>query len=204
LIARADFWAAVLDVLQLAGCMCIGISIGDEEFVQLFDRSEAFVVVGRPVGGVEGAARLYGYLQLRNDPASLDEITRDLEMSRSNAFNAAKLLEAHGNAKRLGERGSKRIRFVAGNDPGLPLRPQTEMLGLMAAFISSQRRDVAVGEAADRLDHLAQFHRRMNAAMEQVIRPTWQNVDDRHSGRVGICPPLARAKPHAGDRHRDE
>jgi len=92
-------------------------------------------------------------------------------MSRSNAFNAAKLLEAHGNAKRLGERGSKRIRFVAGNDPGLPLRSQTEMLGRMAAFISSNRQDVAEGAAADRLDRLAQFHRKMSAAMEQVIRP---------------------------------
>ena len=124
------------------------------------------------------AARLYGYLQLRNDPASLDEITRDLEMSRSNAFNAAKLLEAHGNAKRLGERGSKRIRFVAGNDPGLPLRPQTEMLGRMAAFISSNRQDVAEGAAADRLDRLAQFHRKMSAAMEQVIRPAGQGNAD--------------------------
>lgn len=117
------------------------------------------------------AARLYGYLQLRNDPASLDEISRDLEMSRSNAFNAAKLLEAHGNAKRLGERGSKRIRFFAGDDPGLPLRPQVEMLRRMAAFISSSCQDVAEGAAADRLDRLAQFHSRMNAVMEQVILP---------------------------------
>jgi hypothetical protein len=73
---------------------------------------------------------------------------------------------------------AKRIRFVAGDDPGLPLRPQTEMLGRMAAYISPSRKDVAEGEAADRLDRLAQFHHRMNAAMEQVIVPADRNATD--------------------------
>ena len=117
------------------------------------------------------AARLYGYLQIREEPASMDEIARDLEMSRSNVFNAAKLLEQHGNARRVGERGSKRIRFVAGDDPGLPLRAQTEALGRTAALLAANCKTVAQGASAARLSRLARFHVELKAAMEKVIFP---------------------------------
>lgn len=117
------------------------------------------------------AARLYGYLQIRNEPTSLDDIARDLEISKSNAFNAAKLLEAYGNARRIGERGTKRVLFVAGDDPGAPLRRQTEALGRMSALISAQKDGVATGLAQARLASLAQFHQDLRAAMEQVILP---------------------------------
>jgi DNA-binding MarR family transcriptional regulator len=121
------------------------------------------------------AARLYGYLQICNEPVSLDDIAQDLEISRSHAFSAAKQLEQAGNARRLGERGSKRVRFVAGGDPGLPLRRQTEALGRLAALITTSREDVCDGPAAERLAHLAQFHRDLKAAMERVILPTAQH-----------------------------
>jgi DNA-binding MarR family transcriptional regulator len=117
------------------------------------------------------AARLYGYLQIRNEPASLDDMARDLEISRSYAFTAAKQLEQAGNARRLGERGSKRVRFVAGDDPGLPLRRQTDALGRLAALITASKEDVCDGMAVERLARLARFHGDLKAAMEQVILP---------------------------------
>jgi hypothetical protein len=109
------------------------------------------------------------------------KISCDLEMRRSNAFNGAKMLKVHGNAKRLRERGSKRIRFIAGDYPGLQLHPQAGMLGRMALYISSRRQDVAEGDAADRLDRLdrlAEFHRLMNAAMQQLIEHDGRNTVD--------------------------
>ena len=118
------------------------------------------------------AARLYGYLQLCIDPVTVDEIARDLEISRSYAFNAARVLEQHGNARRLGERGSKRLLFVAGDDPGAPLRHQTETLGKMSVLIAARKDAVASGAANERLKRLAEFHHDLKAAMESVILPS--------------------------------
>jgi DNA-binding transcriptional regulator GbsR (MarR family) len=114
-------------------------------------------------------ARLYGYLQIRNEPASLDEIAADLQVSKSNACTAAKLLEDHGNARRMSERGTKRVLYVAGGDPGAPLRKQTELLGKMSELIDRRKGTVATGVAGDRMAHLAQFHGALKAAMESVI-----------------------------------
>jgi DNA-binding transcriptional regulator GbsR (MarR family) len=124
-----------------------------------------------PWGMPVTAARLYAFLQLQNEPVSLDEIAQALQVSRSNAFTAARLLESHGNARRLGERGTKRILYVAGQDPGAPLRRHTELLDQMARLISERNDSVATGEARKRLDRLAVFHAKFKAALEQVIFP---------------------------------
>lgn len=120
------------------------------------------------------AGRLYGYLQLMNEPASLDEIARDLEISKSNACTAAKVLEAHGNARRVPERGTKRVLYVAGEDPGTPLRKQAETLGRMAQMISARKDAVATGAAEQRLARLSAFHQDLQNAMEAVILPPKQ------------------------------
>ena len=115
------------------------------------------------------AARLYAYLQLQEAPVSLDTIAADLEVSKSNACAAAKMLETAGNIRRLNERGSKRIFYVAGEDLGTPLRRQTEVYGMMSALIAERTTQVAKGEAQDRLVKLAAFHRDLQEAMEGVI-----------------------------------
>lgn len=117
------------------------------------------------------AGRLYGYLQLMNEPVSLDDIARDLEISKSNACTAAKVLEGHGNARRLTERGTRRVLYVAGDDPGAPLRKQAETLGRMAQLIASRKGEVSTGPAERRLARLAEFHDQLQAAMETVILP---------------------------------
>ncbi len=117
------------------------------------------------------AARLYGYLQLKNEPASLDEIARDLEISKSNAWAAARVLEQVANARRITERGSKRVSYVAGDDPGAPLRKQVELLGMMSELISSRKDKVAAGPARERMARLAMFHKDLQAAMDAVIAP---------------------------------
>jgi hypothetical protein len=115
------------------------------------------------------AARLYGYLQIINQPVSLDDIARDLGISRSHAHTAAKILEDHHNARRIGERGTKRAFYVAADDPGAPLRPQVETLGRMANLISTRCGDVADGAARARLKQLATFHTALQKAMATVV-----------------------------------
>ena len=115
------------------------------------------------------AARLYGYLQITNAPVSLEEIARDLEISRSHAHTAAKMLEDHGNARGIATRGSRRILYVCGDDPGTPLRKQILTLGRMSALIASRALEVAEGPATDRLVRLASFHKKLQEAMEAVV-----------------------------------
>jgi predicted DNA-binding transcriptional regulator len=120
------------------------------------------------------AARVYGYLQICNEPASLDDIARDLEISKSNAWAAARTLEQVADARKISERGTKRISYIAGDDPGAPLRRQTELLGMMAELIGSQKDVVSTGLAAQRMARLAGFHRDLKAAMEAVVMPAVQ------------------------------
>ena len=117
------------------------------------------------------AARLYGYLQIMNEPASLEDIARDLEISRSHAHSAAKVLEEAGNARGIPTRGSKLVRYVCGDDPGTPLRRQVATLGHMSELIASKSAEVSKGEATKRLVRLAKFHRKLQESMQAVIGP---------------------------------
>jgi predicted DNA-binding transcriptional regulator len=117
------------------------------------------------------AARLYGYLQLMGEPVGLDDMARDLGISRSHAHTAVRSLEAHGNARAMATRGSRRIVYVCGDDPATPLRPQAVALGSMSALITTAADKVATGEVALRLTRLGEFHRRMQRAMQDVIEP---------------------------------
>ncbi len=121
------------------------------------------------------AARLYGYLHLQDGPVSLDEISAALEVSKSNACAAAKVLETHGNAKRQSERGSKRVLYVIGDDPGTTLRRQTELLGMMSDLIAERKDEVAEGAARKRLARLSAFHRDLRNAMLGAIQVFREN-----------------------------
>lgn len=118
------------------------------------------------------SARLYGYLLIKKDPATLDEIASDLEISKTTACVAAKDLEQQGNAKRLRERGTKRVLYVIGDDPGTPLHRQISLLTMMAELISDRARIVAVGEeTVDRMTRFSQFQRDLATAMQSVVTP---------------------------------
>lgn len=115
------------------------------------------------------AARVYCYLQLMAEPVSLDEMAAELQVSKSNACTAAKMLESHGNACRVTERGTRRILYVAGDDPGAPLRKHVELLEKMAGMIRERSRMVASGGLRDRLEALADFDHDLKQAMASVI-----------------------------------
>ena len=65
-----------------------------------------------PWGVPPVAARLYGYLLLSPRPVSLGQITADLEISKSSASVAARLLESYTLARRHGEAGTKRALYA--------------------------------------------------------------------------------------------
>jgi len=115
------------------------------------------------------AARVYAYLQLMADPVSLDEMAAELDISKSNACSAAKLLESHGNARRVTERGTRRILYTIGDDPGAPLRKHVELLEKMSGMIRARSRSIATGGLRKRLEALADFDHDLKEAMAKVI-----------------------------------
>jgi biotin operon repressor len=121
------------------------------------------------------AARLYGYLHLQDGPVSLDEISAALEVSKSNVCAAAKVLETHGNAKRQSERGTKRVLYIIGDDPGTSLRRQTELLGMMSDLIAERKDEVAEGMPRERLARLSVFHKDLRNAMLGAIQTFREN-----------------------------
>ena len=122
-----------------------------------------------PWGVPQTAARLYGYLLLSAEPVSLDRITADLEMSKSSASVAARLLERYTLARRHGERGSKRALYeVSDNYEGM-LAEQDRLLQALAELLRSGAGAVASGTTRERLKEMAEFYQLMREAMESAL-----------------------------------
>lgn len=115
------------------------------------------------------AARVYGYLLLRSAPVSLDEITTQLGISKSNACTAAKMLETAGHCRRVAERGSKRVLYVAREDFGTPFLIRTASLDALGRLMAGRGAKAADDGATARLNSLAAFYETMQTAMETII-----------------------------------
>jgi DNA-binding transcriptional regulator GbsR (MarR family) len=123
-----------------------------------------------PWGVPQTAARLYGYLLLSAEPVSLDRITSDLEISKSSASVAARLLEQYTLARRHGERGSKRALYgVAENYEGM-LTEQNRLLDALAALLRTGATTAASEATRDRLKEMAEFYLAIREAMESALQ----------------------------------
>lgn len=123
-----------------------------------------------PWGVPQTAARLYGYLLLSAEPVSLDRITADLEMSKSSASVAARLLEQYTLARRHGERGSKRALYAVSENYEGMLTGQNRLLASLAELMQAGAGGVASGAAAARLEEMADFYLAIRQAMEATLR----------------------------------
>jgi DNA-binding transcriptional regulator GbsR (MarR family) len=125
-----------------------------------------------PWGVPQTAARLYGYLLLSAEPASLDRITADLKISKSSASVAARLLEKYTLVRRHGERGSKRALYeVSDNYEGM-LTEQNRLLKALADLLrkGAGERTTPSRAARDRLNEMAEFYLAARDAMEATLR----------------------------------
>src|SRR5260370_39645950 len=96
-----------------------------------------------PWGVPQTAARVYGYLLLCAEPVSLDRMTADLEMSKSSATVAARLLEKHTLVRRHGERGRKRALYGGSDNYEGMLAVQNRLLDGLAAPLRAGATTVA-------------------------------------------------------------
>jgi predicted transcriptional regulator len=123
-----------------------------------------------PWGVPQTAARLYGYLLLRTTPASLDQITVDLELSKSSASVAARLLEKYTLVRRHGERGSKRALYAASENYEGILREQKHLLHEMSDLLKAGSHTAVSGAVRKRLEVMAEFYLVTFEAMETAIQ----------------------------------
>jgi len=123
-----------------------------------------------PWGVPQTAARLYGYLLLSAEPVSLDRITTDLEISKSSASVAARLLEKYTLARRHGERGSKRALYAASDNYEGMLTEQNRLLDALAWLLTNGAGTAASGTARDRLEEMAEFYLAIRQAMETALK----------------------------------
>lgn len=123
------------------------------------------------------AAQVYGFLLFRSEPASLDEIAVELEISKSNACKGAKTLETAGHIRRVGERGTKRVLYVAREDFGTPFLLRTASLGALNRLMETRGKKASDGAARERIKSLASFYATMQTAMEQIIAADTERVE---------------------------
>jgi hypothetical protein len=122
-----------------------------------------------PWGVPPAAARLYGYLLLCPAPVSLDQITEDLEISKSSASVAARLLESYTLARRHSEPGTKRALYAVADDYEAMIQQQNRLLDALAEKLDAGADLSASRTVSARLGDMADFYRLMRGAMDDAI-----------------------------------
>jgi predicted transcriptional regulator len=122
-----------------------------------------------PWGVPPVAARLYGYLLLCPNPVSLDEITGQLEISKSSASVAARLLESYTLARRHSETGTKRALYAVADDYDVMVRQQNRLLDALAGQLNAGGAIAASKTVSARLKEMADFYQVMRGAMEDAM-----------------------------------
>ena len=135
-----------------------------------------------PWGVPQTAARLYGYLLLRAEPVSLERITTELEISKSSASVAARLLEQYTLARRHGERGSKRALYAVSDNYEGMLTDQNRLLDALAALLRTGATTAASETTRDRLEEMAEFYLAIRQAMESALQQ-WRAKGPPRPGR---------------------
>lgn len=127
-----------------------------------------------PWGWSRHVARIFAYLLIREQPATLDEICEHLGISKSIASVAARELEQYGNARRHSQPGTKQILYSAPEKRYGPFPDQAAMMGTMATLVERQQPESAA--VAERLGSVAAFLRAMRDAIGEVYeRPEFRD-----------------------------
>ncbi|WP_159980698.1 MULTISPECIES: GbsR/MarR family transcriptional regulator [unclassified Novosphingobium] len=130
---------------------------------------DAMAMLMTPWGWPRPVGRIYAYLLLREEPATLDQIAADLGMSKSNASVAARTLEHCGNARRQGEPGSRRIYYSVPGEFSGPFVAKAELLERQVRMFKGQRGRAVPDVVAERFDRISEFYTAMRVAIEGVI-----------------------------------
>jgi DNA-binding transcriptional regulator GbsR (MarR family) len=140
-------------------------SLRDDELWFVAEIAALFAPWGLP----PSSGRVYGYLMLCAEPVSVDQIAAALVMSRTGAWNAARVLERFGHVSRYGAPGSKRALYAASDNFAVPFLEQTALLEKIGNLLQTCASTIANEQAARRLEVRAKFWLWIRDAMRAAI-----------------------------------
>jgi predicted DNA-binding transcriptional regulator len=143
-------------------------NMSEKENRQHFIREIARILV--PCGVPEAAARLYGYLLLCESPVSLDDIVAELEVSKSTASVAARLLVMYTLARRQSQRGTRGILYEVSDDFDGILKAQMQYMGQLNDLLRQGAGKTRSKATRNRLGIMADFYLLNRNALETALR----------------------------------
>jgi hypothetical protein len=114
--------------------------------------------------------RVYAYLLLRSTPASLDEMSDELDIAKSGASVASRQLVAIGLARVVGARGSRRILQEALLDPEAIMAARNAQTRLFADRLRQGAHAAGPGQARRRLEEMAGIVEDLAAELPALVR----------------------------------
>jgi DNA-binding transcriptional regulator GbsR (MarR family) len=114
--------------------------------------------------------RIYAYLLLRSAPASLDDMTDELDIAKSGASVAARQLVAIGLARTIGARGSRRLLYEALLDPDNLMAARNAQTRIFADRLRQGAHAAGPGLARRRLDEMAGIVEDLSAELPALVR----------------------------------
>ncbi len=156
-----------------------------------------------PWGVPSTAARLYGFLLLCDEPVGLDALAEGMEVSKSSASVAARLLEKYLLARRHGERGSKRVLYEASENYEGMLIEQKRMLETLTRLLQAGASEAALPSVRERLEEMAAFYITARDSLEAALAG-WRarSKSGRAAVRPGRTPVAHRGSQGVGKRRR--
>lgn len=128
------------------------------------------VVLMQPWGMTAAVSRLYGYLLLQHDPASLDQMCEQLGISKSTASVAARHLEESRLVRRHSERGSKRALYSIAEGGLAAIHAQVTMLGDLGELMQRNLSSTNSETAARRMEKISRVCFAMQGVIQQALR----------------------------------
>lgn len=128
------------------------------------------VVLMQPWGMTPAVSRIYGYLLLQEQPASLDQICTEIGISKSTASVAARQLEVSKLVRRHSERGSKRALYSVAEGGLAAIHAQVTMLGELGDLLQRNLATTNGEAAASRMDKVSRVCFAMQGVIQNALR----------------------------------
>jgi DNA-binding transcriptional regulator GbsR (MarR family) len=122
--------------------------------------------------------RIYAYLLLQREPATLDDIASNLGIAKSGASVASRQLAQLGLARALGQQGSRRVLYEALDNLGSIMSVRTAQMHDLVARLRQGARAASAGQGRQRLQSMADWCDELVRQYPALVR----RLDKRRSG----------------------
>lgn len=121
--------------------------------------------------------RVYAYLLLQREPATLDDIAATLGIAKSGASVASRQLSQLGLARVLGQAGSRRVLYEALDNLGSIIDARTAQMQALATTLREGARAAPSGQGRQRMQSMADWCEESIAHFHALVR----RIDKRRS-----------------------